>query len=99
MTLRRRDPADRLLQRHVGADVRDRQVAGGQHHGEALHATRRGDQFGVTDEAWIAELRRFLVHRHRHDAGDRAGQCVASSRDSTYCRAAAPDAASMTPGR
>ena len=94
----RGDPADRLAQRDVGADVRDREVAGGQHHREALHATCRGDQLGVADETWIAELRRLFVHRHRHDAGDPPGQRVVG-RGNDVLASGGARAASITPGR
>ena len=83
----RRDPANRLLQRHVRADVGDSQIAGGQHHRESLHAARLGDQLGVTDEAGIAELRRLLVHRHRDDAGDVAPPSASSVAASDVLRA------------
>ena len=38
-----------------------------EHHRHPLHAAQLGDHLGVADERRVGELRRLLVHRHRHD--------------------------------
>ena len=96
---RRRDPTDRLLQRHVGADVGDGEVTGRQHHRVALNATRarRSTRCDPTNNGSLSCVASLFIGIVTMPATRPAKASAVAA--STYCRAAAPDAASMTPGR
>ena len=96
-------PFDRLAQRAVRADVRDGERAavgegGREHHRHPLHPAQLGDHLGVTDERRVGELRRLLVHRHRHDPGDAAGEGVLRGLHDVLTRRRAGRARRARPG-